>query len=458
MPYVVTQVTKRPKNPSLMDLFSNKLTVNTFYNLNDTIYNHTYFYKNIPFEMRYYALKYISDLTKWKERYEEVLDVLGSDKYDYEQQVKLQSKYKKLYKTDYNGQELNNIVNERTKQELNENGLEFMDLYYTFYRPKKKRDKYGNIRWRRIDAPSSLLSEAQRELANIFSTMMHGLTNHSSAYAYVKGRSILDANKKHQANGSRFSVQLDFSDFFGSTTIDFVIDMFSMIYPFSEVIKKAPDLFRDVLSIAFLNGKLPQGTPISPLITNIMMIPIDHRISNELINVYNAVSKNGVRHKFVYTRYADDIKISNRVDFRPRKIDGKVLSPVKSESGKVIDIESWIVKILKDFKAPFSLNKDKTKYTSIYGSNWSLGLLTNQYNEISLGHKSRNYLSAKLWAFTNNFINGDMPTISQAQKLHGELRYHMFIEHDKTMKIVNTIERKLDLKKGVIFDFFSQCM
>lgn len=61
------------------------------------------------------------------------------------------------------------------------------------------------------------------------------------------------------------------------------------------------ELFNTAISLCFLHGGLPQGTPISPMITNIMMIPIDYKLFNSLHDEEST---------FVYTRYADDMLIS----------------------------------------------------------------------------------------------------------------------------------------------------
>ena len=101
-------------------------------------------------------------------------------------------------------------------------------LYDTFPIPKKS----GGLRW--INAPHTPLMEALRELKSLFEDKMFALY-HTSAFAYVKGRSTLDAIKKHQANGSKWFAKTDFSDFFGSTTPAFVLDMLQKIFPFQQV-------------------------------------------------------------------------------------------------------------------------------------------------------------------------------------------------------------------------------
>ena len=80
--------------------------------------------------------------------------------------------------------------------------------------------------------------------------------------------------------------------------------MLSKIFPFSEMVKYpyGRDELQKALSLCFLNNGLPQGTPISPFITNVMMIAIDHKISKTLRDFDS--------RRFVYTRYADDLLIS----------------------------------------------------------------------------------------------------------------------------------------------------
>ena len=147
--------------------------------------------------------------------------------------------------------------------------------------------------------------EALRKLKIIFEEDFHALY-HTSAFAYIKNRCTVDAVKRHQANESKWFGKFDLSNFFGNTTMDFVLQQFAMIFPFSEVMKteRGKSALRTALELAFLNGGLPQGTPISPTITNIMMIPIDFKLSNGFRN-FNDQS-------FVYTRYADDFIVSSR--------------------------------------------------------------------------------------------------------------------------------------------------
>ena len=67
-------------------------------------------------------------------------------------------------------------------------------LYRTFHIPKSSGHGF-----RRIDAPCDELMNALRTLKNIFESDFHALY-HTSAFAYIKHRSTLDAMKRHQAN------------------------------------------------------------------------------------------------------------------------------------------------------------------------------------------------------------------------------------------------------------------
>jgi RNA-directed DNA polymerase len=146
-------------------------------------------------------------------------------------------------------------------------------LYHTFHIPKSS----GGLR--RIDAPQPELMNALRELKMLFEQHMFALY-HTTAFAYVRGRSTVDAIKRHQRNESKWFAKFDFADFFGSTTPEFVLNQLSWLFPFSEIVKDSDRELelRKALSLCFLSGGLPQGTPISPFLTNVMMTPIDHNI------------------------------------------------------------------------------------------------------------------------------------------------------------------------------------
>lgn len=134
-------------------------------------------------------------------------------------------------------------------------------LYHSFSIHKR------NGKLRQIDAPLEPLMVALRELKTIFETQFNA-SHHTSAFAYAQGRAAVSAVQRHQRNDSRWFLKLDCSNFFGSTTKDFVLRMLSLIWPFSEIMEDSstrPFLER-AIDLAFLDGVLPQGTPLSPIV------------------------------------------------------------------------------------------------------------------------------------------------------------------------------------------------
>ena len=107
-------------------------------------------------------------------------------------------------------------------------------LYHSFKIPKRS----GGLR--QINAPTTPLMEALRELKIIFEDFMFA-TYHTSAFAYVKGRSTIDALKRHQGNKSKWFLKLDFHDFFGSTTKEFLQQQLKMIFPFNVLYESSSE-------------------------------------------------------------------------------------------------------------------------------------------------------------------------------------------------------------------------
>lgn len=289
------------------------------------------------------------------------------------------------------------------------------DLYTEFYIPKKS----GGLR--RIDAPNDELMDALRRLKTILETDFRALY-HTSAFAYVKKRSTIDALKRHQANESKWYAKYDLHNFFGSTTLEFLMRMLSMIFPFSEVIRSEEgkrELMK-ALELGFLDGGLPQGTPLSPLITNIMMIPIDYKLSNKLRD-FN-------KQHYIYTRYADDFQISSRYAFSYR------------------EVENLLKQVLAEFNAPFSINSEKTRYGSSAGRNWNLGCMVcngaDGKVQITVGHKKKRQFKAMLNSYILDRKNGISWDKSDVQVLEGYRNYYRMVEGGTIDEIVSHLGEK----------------
>ena len=289
------------------------------------------------------------------------------------------------------------------------------DLYRSFHIPK--RSGHG---LRQIDAPNDRLMGALRELKGIFENDFSALY-HTSAFAYIRHRSTIKCVERHQKNESRWFGKFDLSNFFGSTTMEFVLQQFGMIYPFSEVLAREDGRaeFTKAIELAFLNGGLPQGTPISPLITNVMMIPIDFELANTFRDFGN--------QKFIYTRYADDFLVSSKYDF------------------KIGEVQQEIIDVLSKFNAPFSLNREKTRYGSSSGRNFNLGIMLNKDNQMTIGSQKKRQFQAMLSNFVQDSVHNNMWDLNDVQVLEGLRNYYTMIEGEA----IDNIVAKLGAKYGV---------
>lgn len=283
-------------------------------------------------------------------------------------------------------------------------------LFRTFHIPKRS----GGLR--RIDAPNNELMTALTSLKNIF--MDCGMLYHTSAFAYIQNRSTIDAVKRHQKNESKWFAKFDLHNFFGATTPRFVRDMFAKTYPFSEVIRNpiGSEEFDKAIGLAFLNGGLPQGTPVSPIITNIMMIGFDYELT-----------KWCRENSLVYTRYADDFIVSGRMKF-----DYHV-------------VEERICEILREFGAPFELNKEKTRFGSSAGSNWNLGVMLNKDNNITIGNRAKRRFQTMLFNYAMDKQNNIQWPLEDIQTLEGLRSYYKMVEGEVIDRIIQHVSKKVNL-------------
>lgn len=289
------------------------------------------------------------------------------------------------------------------------------DLYYHFSIPKAKGG------YRQIDAPVDELKMALTELKEIIEEAMHHNTYHTAAFAYVgkhvywnkkthvsmkiPGRSTIDCVRRHQKFESNFMLKTDFSDFFGSTNFEYFMGMLKLVDPFFRMNN---ELLRNVFELCFLNGKLPQGTPISPMLTNLIMIPIDYEI-------YKQCSE----RKFIYTRYADDIYISSK-----ERVDPALP-------------KSFIEKAIAMFDAPYIMKPEKTRYVSRKGKNWILGVMWNAENNITIGAENKKKFKAMMYNLLCG-VEGEL----NGKQIMGLASYYRMVEPAFVNGVIEEMQKK----------------
>ena len=275
------------------------------------------------------------------------------------------------------------------------------EAYYSFKIPKKTKG------YRQINAPTSELKKDMKRIANILGKGMQILA-HDSAWAYVPGRDVVNAMKEHTNNGSRWYLKLDLKDFFGSCNPEFIVKQLNKIYPFAQYRSERQDRIIEKLSkFATLNGGLPQGTPLSPILTNLIMVEWDYKINNILSKL---IEKKAIpTQRYVYTRYADDIIISAKNKFDPAFIT------------------SIIMQMIKEEEYPFTLNKDKIRFGSSSGRNWNLGVMCNKENKTTVGHRKKHDIKNYLFNYINN---SETYTLDDLRWLLGQLSWLRNVEAD----------------------------
>jgi len=153
--------------------------------------------------------------------------------------------------------------------------------YQEFSIPKRSGGK------RTIEAPSPELKSVQRQ---ILRRVLGRLRAHPAATGFERGSSIVRHARQHQ--GRAVVMRLDVKDFFPSTTATRLRRYFRRIgwnRPATAIL----------LRLCAHKGRLPQGAPTSPRLSNLVNYRIDARLAG-------MASRLGA----VYTRYADDITLS----------------------------------------------------------------------------------------------------------------------------------------------------
>lgn len=211
---------------------------------------------------------------------------------------------------------------------------------------------------RKIKAPQPHLKALQRRLANLLYLCLSeiekgGSPRRALSHGFARSLSIVTNASAHKRR--RYVLNLDLKDFFPSINFGRVRGMLIKDKRFAL----EPKVATVIAQIACHDHSLPQGSPCSPVLSNI----VAHLLDIRLVRFAR-------EHKCTYSRYADDITFStNRTDFPPDlaapipgSIEWQLGSPLVSEI----------------HKAGFQINDAKTRMQFRGSRQLTTGLLVNE--------------------------------------------------------------------------------
>jgi retron-type reverse transcriptase len=212
---------------------------------------------------------------------------------------------------------------------------------------------------RQIPAPTPKLRLLQRRLANVLYLALAdidkaGTRRRPLSHGFAEHLSIVTNAAVHGRR--RYVLNLDLKDFFPSINFGRVRGVFINDKRFGLHHKVATL----IAQIACYNNHLPQGSPCSPVISNI----VGHILDIRLVRFAKG-------HKCTYSRYADDITFSTNIKAFPVE----VAAPT---SGSPHDWELGAALVKEIEKAGFQVNPTKTRMQYRGSRQVTTGLLVNE--------------------------------------------------------------------------------
>ena len=280
------------------------------------------------------------------------------------------------------------------------------NCYSTFEIPKKS----GGVRT--IHAPNNELMKILRVLASELATYQQQIweKNHTSpniSHGFTKNKSIITNAKIHIKK--KYVLNIDLKDFFDSFHFGRVTGYFEKNRYFSL----PHDIAIILAQLTCYKGKLPQGAPTSPIITNLICQILDYRILS--------LAK---KYRLDYTRYADDLSFSTN--------DKRFIDSYTSFIEEICQLIS---------KAGFDINENKTRLLYKDSKQIVTGLVTNQKPNIERVYfKKTKAMALSLYKSGSFYIDNQEGTLSQ---LHGRFAFINQIEHYNNR---NNLQEKHDFR------------
>lgn len=293
--------------------------------------------------------------------------------------------------------------------------LNNIDKHYTEFSIPKK---YSN-ELRTINAPDSELKKIQKQIKRLIENQLLSKKYYFniSSQAYQKNKSIFTNAQIHR--NKKYILHFDIEKFFDNITFRRINGFFQKNKRFNLPYNISTILTR----LCCCKGHLVQGSPISPIISNLIGDGLDYKL-RKLSNKYH----------FIYTRYADDMIFSTN--------DSKIINNKLQE----------FMKALQDIieREGFSLNQRKYTLMEPNVRHYVTGLTNNKKVATPIEfYKTTRAMANHLYKYGEINVNGKIfdrnSPSSPLDIVEGRLNHIYHIEQEN---------RKLYQEHSAGFEYF----
>lgn len=233
------------------------------------------------------------------------------------------------------------------KEYLNYQTIKRNELYKIFTIPKKTGGH------RVISKPHNDLMSIQLKIKSLLESLYR---KNPAAHGFITGRSIVTNAKLHQ--GKYYVLNIDLKDFFPTITLKRIRGLL-----ISKPYNLSQDIAAEIAQLCCWNYRLPQGSPTSPILSNMICAGLDSQL-------YNLAKIN----KCHYTRYADDITFSTTRSKFPK---GVAINDINRD---MLILSNDLVKIINS--NGFNINSKKVRIQHKSSRQEVTGLTVNRFPNV----------------------------------------------------------------------------
>lgn len=270
---------------------------------------------------------------------------------------------------------------------------------------------------------SELASSSEKVLKIKLSSVK--IKQSSLSHGFERNRSIITNAMMHL--GKRYVFNMDLEDFFGSFNFGRVRGFFIKNRDFLL----DPEIATVIAKIACYNNELPQGSPCSPVITNLITHSLDIKLA--------AIA---TKNSSTYTRYADDITFSTR--------KGEFSSSIVREQNGNYSPSKKIRNEIR--RSGFVINEKKTRNQYKDSRQDVTGLVVNKKPNVK-----KEYWRLVRAQCDNLFKNGAFVELIDGKevagninRLEGKLNFIDQVDHYNRLRQGKKLNPKYHLKKDAI--------